>query len=191
MHYTIKNKSALVLCIHVFVPRCSWKRVRIANEFQIFKPKENLTENLLVFTLHLRSRTILIPTQKDLSFMVRSISGDSRVQKGKGRVLPMGERHGTEAGHTHSHTCYLMRTSSHEPVGPSACGCPLVTSFSSDRKTSTFWNPHGLTHCGESWGLISSGAQNFLKHTISRCNENVLTDHSYLWLFKQSMLSIT
>lgn len=63
-----------------------------------------MTENLLVFTLHLRSRTILIPTQKDLSFMVRSISGDSRVQKGKGRVLPMGERHGTEAwAHSFTH----------------------------------------------------------------------------------------
>lgn len=72
-------------------------RGRWANEFQIFKPKENSTETFPVFTSHLRSRTILTPTQKDLSVMARRISGDSRVPKGKRRALPMGERQAVEA----------------------------------------------------------------------------------------------
>lgn len=72
-------------CVSMCLHPLQLEKVRGANEFQIFKPKENLTENFPVFTLHLKSRPLIL-TQKDLSFMVSKISEDREVQRGKGRV---------------------------------------------------------------------------------------------------------
>jgi hypothetical protein len=63
--------------------------VRGTNAFQIFKPKENVTEKLSVFALHLRGRTIVIPILKGLGFMV---GGDGQVHKWDEKPLVRRER---------------------------------------------------------------------------------------------------
>lgn len=131
---TVKSKRALhsgmlAVRIHVVAPRCSWGRVRGANEFQIFKPKENLRENLPMITLHLRSRTILISTQKALSFLSRASQETEGSKKRREGCHSREKDVPQKPGHPHSCTWCLLRTASHKPAGPSTCGCSLVTSL--------------------------------------------------------------
>lgn len=119
MYCPIENKSTLnsgilALCLHVFAPCRSWRRSEEQMSFRFLNQRKIWQKFFPVFTLHLKSRPILILTQKDLSFMIRNILGDSKVQRGKGRVLPMGERCAGKPGRlTHAHGAWwgLLPTS--------------------------------------------------------------------------------
>lgn len=147
---TVKSKRALhsgmlAVRIHVVAPRCSWGRVRGANEFQIFKPKENLRENLPMITLHLRSRTILISTQKALSFLSRA-SQETEGSKKKGKGATRGRKmcHRSLATLTHAHgACWGLPPTSQQ----------------------------GQVHVAALWSRLSI---NSVKHRLSRIPRNWL-----------------